>query len=496
MGFPSSAPKMSRLFGIATLAATVAVGMVACKSSDEGASGPVGYCQTAASANKGKCAEGIGPCDEAIARACGSLPQVLSASTMGQAQGCLESGVCGVSLCMARSQKGATPTKEHKTLAANFCQFCAPNVENCEASFYQRSGKLPGVLVLPYSGDVAKAVDDACTGQDGCQAAFRACATETIAAALGNALDVEAAECVAAGFTTDEGEQPGPGGKPQYATCTPDNCKGCCRDDKCEPGDQLTACGAKAGACQICAGGQQCTSGVCKEPCGPNNCPGCCDGDTCIAGTANDKCGDRGAACKGCTAGLVCSNHKCIDGSCKATCANGCCSGSTCSPGTATNACGFGGEACVDCGYGRRCAQGACVIDPNSLWNFYVSFAVLPDLTKSGSAWDPLNGAPDAFLNVFSSAAGMTHSGTTTVQMDSTFPFWAETPLKGIKASELLTNLSFEVWDQDPDFDDFIGGCKIPLTAAVFDGSLQSYVCPATPTTGEVKLYYRVNPGQ
>ena len=148
MGFPSFAPKVSRLFGIATLAAAVVVGMIACKSSDEGASAPAGYCQVAASANKGKCAEGIGPCDEAIARACGALPQVLSASTMGQAQGCLESGVCGVSLCMARSQKGATPTKEHKTLAANFCQFCAPNVENCEANFYQRSGKLPGVLVI------------------------------------------------------------------------------------------------------------------------------------------------------------------------------------------------------------------------------------------------------------------------------------------------------------------------------------------------------------
>ena len=62
---------------------------------------------------------------------------------------------------------------------------------------------------------------------------------------------------------------------------------------------------------------------------------------------------------------------------------------------------------------------------------------------------------------------------------DTTLPFWAETPVKGVKASELLANTSIEIWDYDTlDPNDYIGGCALPLTPAVFDGSLQNYVVP------------------
>jgi len=253
----------------------------------------------------------------------------------------------------------------------------------------------------------------------------------------------------------------------------------------------------KAAGCQVCAGDQKCgTDGQCKVPCGPNSCRGCCNGDECVVGSASTACGANGEACTACAAGLSCSNHKCIDASCQATCTTGCCTAAGCQPGTAANACGSGGEGCVDCGYGRACNFAACVLDTTSLWDFYVSFAVIPDKDTTGASWDPLNGQPDAYLIAYSSEGASTHTGQTSVQTDSLYPFWAETPMKGVKASELLANLSFDLWDSDVEFDDYIGGCKIPLSKDVFDGSLQDYTCPATTTSVSVKLYYRINPHQ
>jgi hypothetical protein len=146
---------------------------------------------------------------------------------------------------------------------------------------------------------------------------------------------------------------------------------------------------------------------------------------------------------------LVCSNHTCIDGSCQATCTNGCCSAAGCQPGTAANACGTGGEGCVDCGVGRTCLAAACQLDRTSLWDVYISFAVVPDKNKSGSSWDVLGGAPDPYLIVYTSEGTSSHSGQTSVLTDTTFPFWAETPVTGVKASELLANTSIEVCDSD-----------------------------------------------
>jgi hypothetical protein len=484
-------PWWARAAASAALAVVVALASPACSSDPEPP--PTTFCDLARSSAK-TCAEPT-ECDGILsATSCASLDAIVSGGTLAAAKDCLESGVCGPASCLARAQKSTQPTATHKTLAANFCTFCAPNVEDCEGRFYSRTAKLPGRLVLPWTDPVVKAVDDACTGTDGCQAQFFTCASEVIARVVGEAVDPELASCVIAGFTQDEGEGKRPGGGAQVATCTPDNCEGCCREDKCEEGATVDGCGVGAAACQICAGEQQCIAGRCKEPCGPNNCPGCCDGDTCLEGDAKGSCGSGGASCTACAGELVCSNRTCIDGSCQATCLDGCCSAAGCQAGTAVKACGSGGEACVDCGFGRACRSGACVIDPNALWDVYVSFAVVPEQNKQGAAWDPFGGLPDPYLKAFSSEPGSVHSGQTSVQMDTTLPFWAETPLVGIKASELLNNFSIEIWDDDFDFDDYIGGCKIPLAASTFDGSLQSYTCPATASGMSVKLYYRINP--
>jgi len=469
------------------------VALVACSSEPTPSSGEADFCGAAKSANV-TCKE-PSPCDTALASACTTLAEIVAPSTLAAAKGCLESGICGVASCVSRAQKSAAPSDMHKQLASNFCNTCAGAAEGCEAGFYRKGTKSPGLLVLPFTAKVAEAVDAECTGTDGCQAQFTTCATDVIARVAGEVLDPEAAACAAEVFRKDEGEQPvGPNGKPQGVTCTPSNCLGCCRDDKCEAGDLDNACGVGAGACEVCSGAAKCTAGKCKEPCGPNNCDGCCDGDTCVPGTAKDKCGGKGGSCASCAGSFVCSNKTCIDASCQATCTNGCCSATGCKPGTAANACGTGGEACVDCGVGRSCQNAACVLDRTSLWDVYISFAVVPETKKTGEAWDPLNGAPDPFLKVFTSEGASVHSGQTSVLADSTVPFWAETPIKRVKASELLANTSIEVWDSDVDFDDFIGGCKLPLTPAIFDGSLQDFTCPATASGVSVKVYFRINP--
>jgi hypothetical protein len=480
-------------FARATSAVGAALLLVVSGCSSDPPKGEGTFCDATASASR-TCKE-PNDCDAVLTSSCTTLGALVSDATLTAAKDCLESGVCGAASCLSRARNGARPTRAHRTLAANFCTFCAPSLQDCEARFYQRSGRLPGPLVLPYAEDVVRAVDDACTGSEGCQAQFAQCAAEIIEQVAFEAAPGDVAGCVVDAFRRDAGGT-GPGGGAQVATCTEENCAGCCRDDRCEDGTSELTCGSGASGCEVCTGGQRCTGGTCLEPCGPNNCPGCCEGNVCVPGTAKDACGGEGSQCTSCDGSFVCSNRTCIDGSCQATCTRGCCSGSSCELGTSPRACGVGGEACVDCGPGRSCQGGACLLDRTSLWSFYVSFAVVPDKNKQGLSWDPLNGAPDPYLVVYTSEGASSHAGFTTTKMNTTIPFWAETPLEDIKASELLSYTSIDIWDEDPDFDDYIGGCKLPLTPAIFDGSLQSHVCPATASGVEVKVYFRINPAK
>ena len=477
---------------LAILAVALAMGGCSSKSSD---ASPPDFCTDARSSNL-KCKE-PSDCDAQIGNNCTALPKALSPATLSAAKDCLESGVCGTASCVSRAAKNSTPTAAHKKLADDFCTFCAPSLADCVANFYKRGAKSAGLLVLPYAEEIAQAVDDGCTGQAGCQAAFQTCATAVIKDKVTAALDPDLATCVVDGFGKDQSEQPlGPDGKPQVVTCTPANCNGCCRDDKCEKGDSTAGCGVAAKGCEICSTSTaKCTAGKCTEPCGPATCAGCCAGDVCVDGTAKDKCGLRGAACDSCAGTFVCSNHTCIDGSCLATCTNGCCGATGCKPGNVPSACGTGGEGCKDCGVGRLCTAASCALDRTSLWDFYVSFAVVPDKDKAGNSWHVLNGLPDPYLEVFTSEGTTSHSGVTTTKTSTTVPFWQETPLTSVKASELLSNTSIEIWDYHAlYFDSFMGGCPLPLTAAIFDGSLQNFICPATASGVSVKVYYRINP--
>jgi hypothetical protein len=394
--------------------------------------------------------------------------------------------------------RSAQPSDGHNVLADAFCSTCAPDLADCRAQFYAKSGRAEGATVLPYSDAVASAVQDACTKDaKTCRATFASCATETIAQVLGQTLDQPTSDCVTSGFHRDDTGGGDPTGGPQTLTCTPANCKGCCRDDRCVEGTTADACGARGAACSTCADTQTCTGGQCIEPCGPNNCKGCCDGDSCLLGSDKDKCGGGGQACASCStqgASFICSNQTCIDGACQANCVNGCCSVNGCQPGTAANACGSGGEACVDCGYGRTCsAAKSCELDRTSTWSFVVLSAVLPATTKSGDSWDLFGDLPDPYVVVYSSIGSSSHTGQTTTKDNTLVPSWVEAPLKGVQAAELLNNTSFEIWDHD-DFnaDDEIGGCAIAMTPELFDGQVRQVTCSPNASFNSVTLKFKI----
>jgi hypothetical protein len=479
--------------------------VVACSSDPPAAAGK-SYCDVTKAAST-RCTSPTA-CDPTLASQCGTLEKAVSPTTANGARDCLDSGVCGASLCLTRAVKTAKPTAAHTDLANRYCTTCAPDVGDCATTFYQAKSKLPGVIVLPYSEAVAKAVADACTVDAGaCRANFASCANDTIAATLGGLVTPDFASCITGAFTSDDSSTSTSGGTPittsggpAVASCTPDNCQGCCREDKCIEGKDKDACGRNGAACQSCSAAQECTDeGQCHEPCGPNNCKGCCDGDNCIPGETTEKCGGGGEACTKCSAqnpDLICADQKCIDGSCKATCLSGCCTASGCQSGTEASACGTNAGACVACGYGKACSNHACVLDTDSLWDVAITGADIPEKKLNGSAWDPFNGLPDPYVKLFSNLAATSHAGQTAYVSDNLHPTYSESPLKGISAKELMNNLSFEIWDDDVDYDDQVGGCKIGISAGNFGGVVQQVTCSPTPSLPSVTLRFKLVPHQ
>lgn len=473
--------------------AVVLFGCVLASACKSGGEDEPTYCESAKASYR--TCEGSSGCDLTLAAGCGTLGKALSAATLTAVQNCLESGICGNAGCLTRAQKAVAPTQAHLDLAAAYCSECVPGLEGCGDDFYAPSGRLPGLLVLPYSESVAVAIKDACTTGERCQSTFTNCALDTIAQVVGSALGTNVANCAIDAFQSDDEGTVGPRTGPETTTCTTDNCKGCCKDDNCLDGATEAACGIAGAACETCSGMQACTAGKCKEPCGPTNCAGCCDGNTCVDGTVADKCGRAGEACTACSrrgASYICSKNQCIDGSCNATCTTGCCTWWGCQPGNLPTACGSGGQACVDCGYGNTCGSAkTCVLDVNSTWDFVVASASLPGSKKSGSAWDVFGGAPDPYLVGYSSTGQASHRGETSKKDDTHSPVWNETVLKSISASELLGNLSFEIWDDDGVGDDYVGGCAIKVDASTFDGALHTQTCPATASSGEITISFR-----
>ena len=476
-----------------TLAAVALAIAIGCGTSESTGTDTSTFCD-ASSAAATACAATATGCDGTLTSQCTKLDAVLNRTLLAASRDCLQSGICGASSCLTRGQTTTKALTAHATLAKDYCATCAPGLPSCTTQFYARSGNAPGSAVLPYSESIVAAVDKACTTDASCASTFATCASGTLATATAGLLSSDVAACLATSFQTDTSDpNTTPGGGVTVAQCNPGNCQGCCRDDKCETGDAGAGCGVGAVSCQTCSGAQSCSDGVCREPCSADNCPGCCSSDgLCVDGTASAACGTGGAACESCSekgSTYVCSEQQCIDTSCAATCLTGCCDTNGCRPGTAATGCGNNGHACVNCGSGNACEPTArtCHLDLDSTWDFYAYSAVLPMTKPSGGSWDLFGGLPDPYVIVYSSG---THAQTTALT-DTTTPTWNQVTLKNVKASQYLSSMSFNVWDQDLGFgdsDDLMGGCAMTVYQANFDGRLYYWTCPQTATQGAVRI--------
>lgn len=116
--------------------------------------------------------------------------------------------------------------------------------------------------------------------------------------------------------------------------CSAASCEGCCVEGTClAPEDQIfSLCGSRGAACQACAPGEVCQSGVCGEGTGATSRCGrtgqtCCEGDRCYGSlqcvdgrcTGSDvgDCGGVGQTCcagtgAGCAPGLFCAAGYCV----------------------------------------------------------------------------------------------------------------------------------------------------------------------------------------
>lgn len=480
---------MKRAFFLAGIALAAAALHAGCKGDD--APADTSFCGRVQAAKD--CKEAT-DCDRTLAGSCATAVGALNPSLQGSAADCLGTGICSASTCLGKALLFAEPTAAHRDLARAYCTFCDPGQAACETNFYKKGSGAVGAVVLPYGEATAIRVKDTCAVAAGCGPTFRACAAEAIAASLDDALGADVATCARGAFGADVDDKPpvGADGGVVVLTCTPKNCGGCCENDACQVGTELGACGKGGVSCQICGPGEDCKDGRCEKPCGPDTCAGCCDAQgKCQDGKAGAACGTGGAACQACKTGLTCSGGSCIDASCKATCA-GCCTAAGCQPGGAANACGAGGNACVSCGAGRTCKTGTCVLDPTSLWDVVIVSAELPPTNKSGGSWDGFGGLPDPYAKAYSKEGTSTHTAQTTYVTDSTTPYWLATTLTGVRASELLASFSVEVWDSDTVYDDYVGGCAIPLSTQVFDGGLYKYTCPETASSVKVTVVFRL----
>ncbi len=441
-----------------------------------------------------KCGEG---CEGVLRAECGRLAKALHPEGLTTATDCFLSGACS-SVCLSKALSGLAPTQGQVAIRAAYCKTCAKGQADCEPKFFEAprpsAAGGPGTQLLPFSDAVTGAIAADCAADEGCQLGFPPCSLESVKKGLTEAVGAPAAECLVRGLKAEEGERRAPDGGAIVVTCTAKNCAGCCRDDLCLVGDAKDACGTRGAACETCSGTSTCEASACKAPCGPDNCTGCCENNVCVEGFAKEACGRAGASCQKCGAAFVCAEQTCVDTSCKATCA-GCCSGSTCLGGGSATACGKAGNACVDCGKGRTCsgtAQGTCALDPTALFDVTVTSASLPLRSKSGGAWDFYENLPDPYAKAYSSLGTTSHSGTTATISDTTSPQWTVPVLTAVPARELLNSFSVEVWDDDYDFDDFVGGCAIRLDASMFDGAVRSVSCPATPSGSPLTVRFRL----
>lgn len=117
----------------------------------------------------------------------------------------------------------------------------------------------------------------------------------------------------------------------------------------------------------------------------------------------------------------------------------------------------------VRCSAGFMCQAGQCVPTPGTQWVLTLTSGQISALAPDNSAWDPLGGAPDAYVC-------LTYLGSrrcSATRDDTLAPSWNEA-FPAAPANNLLGGILFEMWDKDViDPDDAICAAEvIPLAAS------------------------------
>jgi hypothetical protein len=164
----------------------------------------------------------------------------------------------------------------------------------------------------------------------------------------------------------------------------------------------------------------------------------------CGASTVHGGGGGGGAAGGGSAGGT--------EGNCGYSNCAGCCFNGACQTGNSDAACGRNGGICVACGMGTSCsADQVCVIDPTSTWSAMPVSASVATLKDGTMEWDPFNGAPDPYVQMWCPAGAAMISAQTPVANDTYMPTWGSTMGNCIMTAGDLENVGFAMQVNDSD---------------------------------------------
>jgi len=124
-------------------------------------------------------------------------------------------------------------------------------------------------------------------------------------------------------------------------------------------------------------------------------------------------------------------------------------------------------------------------VDPASRWNVVLDSLDVASTEYTGLAWDPFGGAPDPIVQVrvgSDTATPVIENGPDDV---FSITYTSAPRTTNVRASDLLTLLRFDVFDEDSDTNDFIGACRISASTvtAAFSESPQFLNCPIEAST-------------
>ena len=280
----------------------------------------------------------------------------------------------------------------------------------------------------------------------------------------------------------------------QAKSCSPNNCaNGCCQDGECKDGTSAMLCGTGGEECSECEGETRCTA---NQKC--ESCNGCwTSNDVCKDGDTSDFCGTGGNACTSCDSDEKCEGGQCIEKTCSEMCSNGCCDGAACRSGTSDTACGDNGASCKECGDGYECDfTQECDLDRSSRWDAIAIDGEVPKSDQNSVFFDSRGNPPDPYIKVKVEGATETHEKQSDVVDNDTTPYWHDTTVTDVLASDLMRNnkITFTVMDEDPWYaggDDEIAKCVGNFEESHFNGWVQWSCTNHENSNNPVKVKYK-----